>query len=325
MTSPVTSPVVPPAVAAPLLPVPQEREVDVVDGQEEPVVEAEVSGAAELEVSDARLQGDATLGEMFGGVVRREVVFMVENVGDAAVIDPPVFVGVGRSPDVEPVLVATRLGEIEPGDRVGVSVDLELPIASIGTYYVTGQVADATVPAFALPLETYPWGLIALNVLALGLLVWALRRRSGAAPVARPAGRGRRGRLRDRPRGGGPLDPRGAARGESSGAGRGRVGGGPGCRREVVVQPSVVVQVSEIIYPSHNRHSEELQVAPHSGERRPPAWQDRSVLLRSSALAAGLALAVAGCGTLMPGGNTGAQDLDTAASAGPARASPTTP
>ena len=44
-------------------------------------------------------------------------------------------------------------------------------------------------------------------------------------------------------------------------------------------------------------------MAPHSGERRPPAWQDRSVLLRSSALAAGLALALVGCGAVMPGAN----------------------
>ena len=48
-------------------------------------------------------------------------------------------------------------------------------------------------------------------------------------------------------------------------------------------------------------------MAPHSGERRPPAWQDRSVLLRSSALAAGLALALVGCGAVMPGANVDVQ------------------
>ncbi len=48
-------------------------------------------------------------------------------------------------------------------------------------------------------------------------------------------------------------------------------------------------------------------MAPHSGERRPPAWQDRSVLLRSSALAAGLALALVGCGAVMPGAKVDVQ------------------
>ena len=45
--------------------------------------------------------------------------------------------------------------------------------------------------------------------------------------------------------------------------------------------------------------------------------RDRSALLRVGAVGAALALALAGCGTLMPGGNTSAADLGTAASAGP--------
>ena len=45
-------------------------------------------------------------------------------------------------------------------------------------------------------------------------------------------------------------------------------------------------------------------------------WRDRSAVLRLGAVAAVTALAVAGCGTLMPGGNTGATDLSTAAAAG---------
>lgn len=40
-----------------------------------------------------------------------------------------------------------------------------------------------------------------------------------------------------------------------------------------------------------------------SGEPRNRAWRDRSVLLRSGALAAGLILALVGCGAVMPGGN----------------------
>ena len=52
--------------------------------------------------------------------------------------------------------------------------------------------------------------------------------------------------------------------------------------------------------------------------------RDRSALLRVGAVGAALALALAGCGTLMPGGNTGAADLGPAAGAGPGPVSPTT-
>lgn len=46
-------------------------------------------------------------------------------------------------------------------------------------------------------------------------------------------------------------------------------------------------------------------------------FRDRSALIRLGAVAGALVLAVAGCGTMMPGGNTGAQDLTQAATAGP--------
>ncbi|MBA2953592.1 hypothetical protein HZF07_07700 [Nocardioides sp. CGMCC 1.13656] len=61
--------------------------------------------------------------------------------------------------------------------------------------------------------------------------------------------------------------------------------------------------------------TEGVTAAVHSQRR----WtRDRSALLRVGAVGAGLTLALAGCGTLMPGGNTGAaSDLGTQAAAGP--------
>lgn len=46
-------------------------------------------------------------------------------------------------------------------------------------------------------------------------------------------------------------------------------------------------------------------------------FRDRSAVLRLGVVGAAVALAVAGCGTLMPGGHTGATDLGAAAAAGP--------
>jgi len=140
-----------------------------------PVVDA----TEDLAVSEVRLDGHATLAELFGGSPERNLVFLVENVGEQDVTDPVVRVSVGRSDDVEPQPVAAEIGDLPPGGREVVSVPLELPMAAFGTYKVVGQVGDTDTGAFALEWSTYPWGLFALNAVALALLAWGVQRRLG--------------------------------------------------------------------------------------------------------------------------------------------------
>lgn len=133
----------------------------------------------ELAVSEVRLDGHATLAELFGGSPERDLIFLVENVGAQTVTDTVVRVSVGRSDDVEPQPVAAEIGDLPPGGREVVSVPLELPMAAFGAYKVVGQVGDTDAGAFALEWTTYPWGLFALNAVALALLAWGVQRRVG--------------------------------------------------------------------------------------------------------------------------------------------------
>lgn len=153
--------------------------------------EETTTGAADLSVSEARLDGRRSLSELFGGSPQRSLVFLVENVGDDTVLSPIVRVSVGRSEDVEPQVVAVDVKDLDPGEQTVVSVPLELPIAAFGTYYVVGQVGDTDLGALDLEWTTYPWGLFALNALALALLAVGIRHRLGTrrspAPAATPA------------------------------------------------------------------------------------------------------------------------------------------
>lgn len=185
--APVTTPSTGTSVpsAAPVeIPLPKNAPVDVVDA---PPGGEEVSGSPDVKVSEARLAGEATLAEMFGGSSRREVTFLAENVGDAVVDSPLVRLGVGRDADVEPVIVAAEVGDLQPGARVAVGVDVALPMASFGSYQVVGQVGDAESSRFSLEWQTYPWGLIALNLLGLALLAWGVWRRQQRRTRPAPA------------------------------------------------------------------------------------------------------------------------------------------
>ncbi|QCX27612.1 hypothetical protein [Nocardioides jishulii] len=174
-----TSTTVPPvsgtAVAPPVeIPLPGDRPVDEVNG---PAGGVAPSAETPLKISEANLAGEASVGEMFGGSSRREVRFLAENVSSSVVTNPLVRLGVGREAGVEPVIVAAEVGDLQPGARVAVAVDVALPMASFGVYQVVGQVGDSEESRFGLEWQTYPWGLIALNLMGVALLAWGLWRR----------------------------------------------------------------------------------------------------------------------------------------------------
>ena len=175
VTPPVTAP-----VTVPGEPIPEPGDIPVEEvpgvdpGTETP---GETTAPADLAVSEEHLNGHATLGELFGGAPKRDLVFLVENVGDTAVDNPIVRVSVGRSEEIEPEVVDVQVDSLDPGEQTVVTVPLELPMAAFGNYRVVGQVGDTPAGAFEVEWKTYPWGLIGLNVLALLLLAWGIRSR----------------------------------------------------------------------------------------------------------------------------------------------------
>lgn len=176
VTAPPTSstPTLPSAAPAVDIPLPGEVPVNDVPA---PLDGTGTEGTEALKVSEAHLRGEASWSEMFGGSSRRDVTFLAENTGETTIANPLVRLGVGRTADVDPAIVAAEVGELPPGARVAVAVDVALPMASFGVYQVVGQVGDAEENRFALEWQTYPWGLIALNLMGVALLVWGVARR----------------------------------------------------------------------------------------------------------------------------------------------------
>ena len=84
----------------------------------------------------------------------------------------------GKDEDAEPVYRSDGVGTLAPGETRVVEVPISLPTGAFGTYVVSGQVGDGEIGGFAVTWQTYPWGLLAANLLGVLLIAWAVRRRS---------------------------------------------------------------------------------------------------------------------------------------------------
>ena len=113
----------------------------------------------------------------------------LQNTGTAPAVDPQVSLGVGKGESTEPSSTTTTDLTIEPLQSAEVSVQVGLPIAAFGDFQVVAQVGDDPATASSTTWSAYPWGLIALNVLGLALLLWGIWRRTTARRRAEAAGR----------------------------------------------------------------------------------------------------------------------------------------
>ncbi|TIC88050.1 hypothetical protein E8D34_07110 [Nocardioides sp. GY 10113] len=198
--------VAPPAVAEPAatavappadIPEPEPMPIDEVAAPVDPESVPVEEGA--VVVTAAELVGSATLADLFGASPRRILRLTVENVGDGVVTAPGLEIAVGRTGDVEPIYSAAGLGSIAPGETQQVEVPIALGVGAIGTYQIDGRLGAGDAGSFSLTWQTYPWGLIGLNLAGVVLLVWAVNRRLSrrsspvlasalAAPAATAAG-----------------------------------------------------------------------------------------------------------------------------------------
>jgi hypothetical protein len=138
---------------------------------------APVAVVGDVAVTEATLEGEARIRELFGAGPRRELRLAVENIGSGEVVAPGLMIGVGKGDEVEPVFISDGLGRLAAGERRILEIPIALPVGAMGTYTVTGRVGDADTGEFALTWETYPWGLFMLNVLAAVLVGYAVQRR----------------------------------------------------------------------------------------------------------------------------------------------------
>ena len=133
-----------------------------------------------LTVTDVDLQGDTSLLSWFGAAPQKQLVITVRNDGDAVALDPEVTVGVGKSDNLDAQPVVLDELSLDPGATETVTVDVTLPFAAFGDYRIVGQVGSSDAGTYSTTWSSYPWGLVALNVLGALLLAWGIRRRLDA-------------------------------------------------------------------------------------------------------------------------------------------------
>lgn len=151
-----------------------------------------VQGKPALAVTAALMTGSTSVADMFGGSPQRTLRLQVVNTGDAVATTPRLMVEVGRVGKALPVYAASAFASLEPGATTTLEIPIGLGFGAIGTYQISGQIGDAEAGQFSLTWESYPWGLILLNVVGAALLgaalYWRLRRRQQGPAVAAAVG-----------------------------------------------------------------------------------------------------------------------------------------
>lgn len=179
-------------VAAPPKPCPCVVSARSVEGAQTVVAEVKIAGAQQaapapeeepaatiadhLVVVDASIVGSGPPLSWFGGAPAREVVLTVQNAGTRPMRQLSIDVAQGKTPDPATRGTVWVIDAIGPGERRTVHLPLSIGAFAIGTYRVDGMVGG-TVP-FDASTTTFPWGLLALMVVAVLMVAVALVARS---------------------------------------------------------------------------------------------------------------------------------------------------
>jgi hypothetical protein len=142
-----------------------------------------------LKVEGARLEGNRDWQTWFGASTTRDLVFTVYNTGTAPVDDPPLVLTAGKGNNPGGVVTSPRVGHIEPGARRVVRAAVPFEPLSFGRYTVKGRIGNTGAEeTFRVHTSTYPWGLFALVIVVLQIILLGMRnvlRRRVAAREAR--------------------------------------------------------------------------------------------------------------------------------------------
>jgi hypothetical protein len=140
------------------------------------------SPAADVQIAGLELEGTGGVAALFGAPSTRRLVVTLVNQGNAPAVDPQLVVGVGRTAESPPTSTTTTDLTLDPLQTTRVAVDVSLPVAAFGTYYLSASVATETSsdpPRVARTTwKAYPWGLVALNLIGIALVIWGIFRRT---------------------------------------------------------------------------------------------------------------------------------------------------
>jgi hypothetical protein len=146
-----------------------------------------------LKVENAELEGGGDWTSWFGASTTRDLVFTIHNAGTAPVDDPPLVLTAGKGNNPEGVVTPPRIGHIEPGARQTVRASVPIETLSVGSYTVKGRIGNTgAAETFRAHTTIYPWGLFALAILMLLVVVlwiWNALRRLAARRARKRAAR----------------------------------------------------------------------------------------------------------------------------------------
>jgi hypothetical protein len=151
-----------------------------------------VAPEADVVVSGVKFVPEPGIAPLFGAAQDGKLVVTLLNRGNKAAENPSLLIGAGKSADVEPSGLTTTEVVIDPLQTAEVSVDAKLPVGAFGTYYLAATTASGEGPVLSATYTTYPWALVALNLVGLALVLSGLwRRRTAGRRAVRASARHR--------------------------------------------------------------------------------------------------------------------------------------
>jgi hypothetical protein len=164
-----------------------------------PITDANATAPARaLEISSIEVTGGGTWAELFGAGGRRVLEVTLVNTGPLPIDAPDVSVAWGRGSQPDGFVRPPDTERMEPGDTQTLTVGLDRPALTLGeqTAVVEVQGLGEVVTGRA-ATSGYPWGLLAVALVVLQLLLLRLRNRMrrrlgrrSAAPVEAPTDEG---------------------------------------------------------------------------------------------------------------------------------------
>jgi hypothetical protein len=143
-----------------------------------PITEDDPDAVRRIEVSEIQVTGDRSWTELFGAPSPRVLDLTLVNTGAVAVQRPALTVAWGKGSAPTGFVKVPDLEPMEPGASQEVSIDLPRGALSFGQFRAVVEIQGLAEPVVAQTTSsTYPWGLVALAVLVLQLLLLRMRNR----------------------------------------------------------------------------------------------------------------------------------------------------
>ncbi len=138
-----------------------------------------------------KIEAPVSVSSWFGGPKDATLVLTVTNTSGIALNEPALSVTVGRGGTPTGFVAGRQLAPLPAGASRTLRIPVRIPLFTFGAYTVRSTVATGQGAVAAdTPVRTYPWGLFAVGVLLVALVLLAVVRRLRRRVAAGDAGPG---------------------------------------------------------------------------------------------------------------------------------------